>query len=116
MKTMKNITICCLLSICLIGCGQSKADKFLLIENGFGYGGHSEGFPDKKTWAGLQYQNPNGQRTTVWAYLSMASPVIQITNNLAVFVGGVYDDGMKRFSDRLIAFETPAGPPMDVTE
>jgi hypothetical protein len=114
---MKTRIILSAIAILLIaGCDKSKADKFLLIENGFGYGGHSQGFPDRKTWAGLQYQDPTGKRTDVWGYLSMASPVVQITNNLAVLVGGVYDDGMKRFNDRLIAFEAPAGPPMDITD
>ena len=87
-----------------------------MIENGFGYAGHSQGFPDRQAWAGLQYQDPTGKRTEVWAYLSMASPNVQITNTLAVIVGGVYDEGMQRFSDRLIAFEAPSGPPMDITE
>lgn len=112
MKTLITLFGLCYLLL-LVGCERSK---FLMIENGFGYGGHSQGFPDRKTWAGLQYQDPTGKRTDVWAYLGTASPVVQITNTLAVMVGGVYDEGKQRFSDRLIAFEAPAGPPMDITE
>lgn len=97
----------------LVGCSKSY---FLPIENGFGYGGHSEGFPDRKTWAGLQYRDSTGKTTDVWGYLSNTSPVVQITNNLAVFVGGVYDDGRDRFSERLMVFEAPNGPPMDITD
>ena len=45
---------------------------------------------------------------------------VQITNNVAVLVGGIAhrypEDGVERLSDRLIAFEAPAGPPMDITE
>jgi len=114
---MKTKTILYLLAITLLaGCGVGKSDKSLPIENGFYYGGHSEGFPDRTSWAGLQYQDPTGKRTDVWGYLTLANPCVQITNNLAVMVGGVYDDGMKRFSARLIAFEAPTGPPMDITE
>jgi hypothetical protein len=111
-----RLMLCSCAILLFAGCDKSNADKFLMIENGFGYGGHSQGFPDRKTWAGLQYQDPTGKRTDVWAYLSMASPAVQITNNLAMLVGGVYDDGMKRFNDRLIVFEAPAGPPMDITD
>jgi len=44
---------------------------------------------------------------------------IQITNGLALLVGGVadvYDDGRERLRQRLIAFKAPSGPPLDVTD
>jgi hypothetical protein len=44
---------------------------------------------------------------------------VQITNNVAVLVGGkaeIYEDGRERLRDRLIAFEAPAGPPLDITD
>lgn len=100
----------------IAGCDMGKSDKSLPIENGFYYVGHSRGFPDRNSWIDLEYQNSTNKMTVVWACLAMANPVIQITNKLAVFVGGVYDDGMKRFGDRLIAFEAPVGPPIDITE
>lgn len=107
-----------------LSCDQEQhagtpSDKFLPIENGFGYGGHSRGFTDRKMWAGLQYRESNGKMTVVWPYLGMASPAVQITNNLAVLVGGVakrYDDGVERLTERLIEFEAPVGPPVDVTD
>ena len=42
-----------------------------------------------------------------------------ITNNTAVLIGGraeVYDDGKERIAKRLIAFEAPKGPSVDITE
>src|SRR5882757_1533743 len=111
MKSKKIVT-----SLVLLVLTSCDNDRFSMIENGYGYAGHSQGIVDRKTWAGLQYRDTNGNRTDVWAYLSMASPVVQITNTLAVFVGGVYDDRIQRFSDRLIAFDAPAGPRMDITE
>ncbi|MGZ4972863.1 MAG: hypothetical protein ACXWDN_08890 [Limisphaerales bacterium] len=109
-----RIILCC--SVLTAGCGGGKSAQFLPIENGFGYVGHSQGFTDRKSWAGLQYRDALGKTINVWGYLSMASPVIQITNNRAVFVGGVYDAGTNRFNDRLIAFDAPNGPPTDITE
>lgn len=106
---------CGLIAICLVGCDKGKSDKFVTIENGFGYGGHSEGFPDKKSWAGLQYRDQSGKTINVWGYLSMASPAVQITNNLAIILGGVYDDKNNVFHDRLLAYEAPNGPPIDLT-
>jgi hypothetical protein len=38
---------------------------------------------------------------------------------MAVLVGGraeLYDDGVERLRERLIAFEAPAGPPVDITD
>ena len=109
-----NHLIClCILAIFGSGCEQKHN---LPIENGYEYAGHTEGLIDKKMWAGLQYRGSDGKVIGVWGYLILADPDIQITNNLAVFVGGVYDNGMQRFTDRLIAFEAPAGPPIDITE
>jgi hypothetical protein len=114
----------CSILLTIVGCNEQQnaeasSDKFLPIENGFGYGGHSHGFTDRKMWAGLQYRDANGQMTVVWPYLGTASPVVQITNNVAVFVGGITaldQDGVERLTQRLIGFEAPAGPPVDITD
>ena len=118
MKT--RIILSGLVAVLFVGCATDGPDKFMLIENGFGYGSHVRKFAaDSVSWSGLQYQNTNGTRTDVWPYLSLASPAVQITNNLTVLVGGkaeLYDDGKERLRDRLIAFEAPIGPPLDITD
>jgi hypothetical protein len=70
-------------------------------------------------WAGLQYRDSTGKMKVVWPFLTMASPAVQITNNVAVLVGGMaelYEDGVERLRERIIAFEAPAGPPLDITD
>ncbi len=107
-----------------VGCNNQSdpaetSDKFVPIENGFGYGGHSQGFPDRKMWAGLQYQNSTGKMIVVWPYLGNASPAVQITNHLAIMVGGIaeiYEDGVERLRQRLIGFQAPNGTPVDLTD
>jgi hypothetical protein len=56
----------------------------------------------------------------VWPHLELIdgdNPAI--TNNVAVLVGGkaeLYEDGVERLEQRIIAFEAPVGPPLDITE
>lgn len=118
MKT--QIILSALVTTLFVGCVSGGSDKFMLIENGFGYGSHVRKFAaDRVSWSGLQYQNSNGTRTDVWPYLSLASPAVQITNNLAVLIGGkaeLYDDCRERLRDRLMAFEAPDGAPVDITD
>jgi hypothetical protein len=107
----------------LVGCGKigaGKGNDFEPLENGFGYVTHVSGFTDRSLSEGLWYQDSTGKRTRVWPYLQMIwGDNIQITNTIAVLVGGkaeIYNDGVERLRDRLMAFEAPAGPPMDITE
>jgi hypothetical protein len=114
---MKTRFILAAFAIILIaGCGND----FTPLENGFGYVTHVSGFTDRKLTAGLWYQDSTGKRTRVWPYLQMIwGDNIQITNGIAVLVGGkaeIYDDGIERLRDRLMAFEAPVGPPMDITD
>lgn len=102
-------------TVLITGCQGSKP-TFVPIENGFGYAGHSEGLIDRNSWAALQFRDASGKTKGVWGYISMASPAVQITNNRAVFIGGVFDAGKNRFNERLIAFDAPNGPPMDITD
>ena len=107
----------------LVGCGKTEEgnDKgFMPLESGFGYVTHVKGYTDRKLSVGLWYQDSSGKRTKVWPYLQMVwGDNIQITNNVAVMVGGVasiYEDGRERLSDRLIAFRGSSGPPLDITD
>ncbi len=107
--------------LAIAGCGRSHTDDFTPIGNGFGYVTHVSGFTDRSLSEGLCYQDSTGKRTRIWPYLQMVwGDNIQVTNNIAVLVGGVShvyaEDGVERLSDRLIAFEAPAGPPMDITD
>jgi hypothetical protein len=105
----------------LAGCKIDHTNNFTPIENGNGYGyvTHVRGFTDRSLSAGLLYQDANGKRTRVWPYLELIDNNPVITNNLAVLVGGkaeIYDDGVERWRQRLIAFEAPLGLPLDITD
>jgi hypothetical protein len=117
---MKTTILLCVLATGLgVSCGK-KSDNFTSIGNGFGYVTHVSGFTDRSLSEGLWYQDSTGKRNRVWPYLQMVwGDNIQITNNIAILVGGVastYKDGQERLSDRLIAYEAPTGPPMDITD
>jgi hypothetical protein len=124
MKT--KIIFCGLAVLLLVGCSKAAGTKekdFTPIENGsgFGYVTHVSGFTDRSLSEGLLFQDSKGNRTRVWPYLQMIwGDNIQVTNNFAFFVGGIAhvykEDGVERLSDRLMAFEAPAGPPMDITD
>jgi hypothetical protein len=120
---MNTRTFLCLFATSLIvGCVGEKTSKFTPIENGsgFGYVTHVSGFTDRSLSAGLWYQDSNNKRTVVWPHLELIksdNPVI--TNNIALLVGGkaeLYKDGNERLRERLIAFEAPTGPPLDITD
>jgi hypothetical protein len=120
---MNTRTFLCLFATSLIvGCVGEKTSKFTPIENGsgFGYVTHVSGFTDRSLSADLWYQDSNGKRTVVWPHLELIkgyNPVIN--NNVALLVGGkaeLYKDGNERLRERLIAFEAPAGPPLDITD
>jgi hypothetical protein len=119
---MKTRTIFYLLIVPLfVGCTIEHTSDFTPIEkgNGFGYVTHVRGFTDRSLSAGLLYQDANGKRIQVWPHLELIGNNPVITNNLAVLVGGkaeIYDDGVERWRERLIAFEAPAGPPLDITD
>lgn len=110
------------IALLLVGCnkaGPRKDTNFTPLENGFGFGQHSkESYPGHRAiWADLQYQNTNGTPIIVWPYIEVEW--IQISNNIAVLLGEkakLYGDGRERLTRRLIAFEAPAGPPMDITD
>src|SRR5882762_969205 len=83
-------------------CGK-KSNDFTPIGNGFGYVTHVSGFTDRSLSEGLWYQDSTGKRTRVWPYLQMVwGDNIQITNNIAVLVGGIAhtykEDGVERLS------------------
>jgi hypothetical protein len=112
-----------MLAACLmVGCEPEKTSDFKPIENGsgFGYITRVRGVVDRKLQAGLVYKDTNGTKVIVWSYLQMLwGDNIQVTNNMAVFVGGrseLYDDGVERFRERLMAFEAPAAPAVDITD
>jgi len=111
-----------LTSVVLVGCskaGPGKDKDFVPLENGFGYGFHSKGsYPMHRVgWADLQYENTNGTRIVVWPYIEVEW--VQISNNIVVLLGNkakLYGDGRERLTTRLISFEAPVGPAMDVTD
>lgn len=115
------VSVC--VALLLAGCNKTNRpneNDFTPLENGFGYVTHVSGFTDRSLSEGLWFQDSTGKRTRVWPYLQMLwGNNIQITNNIAVLVGGIasrYTDGRERLSDRLMAFEAPIGPPMDITD
>ncbi len=120
MKT--RIILCGFIASLFAGCAVEHTSDFTPIENGsgFGYVTHVRGFTDRSLSTGLLYQDSSGKRTMVWPHLELINgdnPAI--TNNIAVLVGGnaeLYDDGRERLRDRLIAFEAPTGPPLDITD
>jgi hypothetical protein len=121
MKT--RLILAVFVTISIAGCGRENAktaSDFTPLENGFGYVTHVSGFTDRSMTEGLWYQDSTGKQTCVWPYLQMIwGDNIQITNDIAVLVGGIaskYKDGRERLSDRLIAFEAPSGPPLDITD
>lgn len=104
------------------GCEPEKTSDFTPIENGsgFGYVTRVRGIVHKNVSSGLFYQGAEGKRTRVWPHLELVwGDNIQVTNNLAVFIGGraeLYRDGVERLRQRLMAFEAPVGPPVDITD
>jgi hypothetical protein len=119
-----QIILCALTtSVLFSGYASESTNNFIPLENGFGYGQHSyESYPmHTAIWSGLQYQDSTGKKTDVWPYISAIwGPAVQITNNIVVLVGGkaeIYEiDGRERLRDRLIAFQAPSGPPLDITD
>lgn len=118
-----NIILLLLIAVPIVlsGCDNPPEKKydFQPLENGFGFEGHSkETYPmHEAAWAGLVYKQSNNVSVAVWPYVMQVSE-IQITNNIAVLVGGVSEiksDGHEGLTQRLIAFEAPAGPTMDIT-
>jgi len=117
-----RIILCVLATSLIVGCEPEKTSDFKPIENGsgFGYITRVRGIIHKSLSVGLFYQDADGKRTRVWRNLCLVwGDNIQVTNNIAVFVGGkaeLYQDGVERFRERLIAYEAPAGPPVDITD
>lgn len=117
-----RIILCALAISLMVGCEPEKTSDFKPIENGsgFGYVTHVRGIVHRKLSVGLLYQDANGKRTMVWPHLQMVwGDNIQVTNNMAVFIGGraeLYQDGVERLRERLMAFKAPAGPPVDITD
>jgi hypothetical protein len=109
-------------AIICVGCVAETTGDFKPIEhgNGFGYVTHVRGVMDPSLSASLWYQDAKGKRTAVWSHIELIqgdNP--SINNNVALLVGGrgeVYDDGVERLTERLIAFEAPVGPAMDITD
>lgn len=107
---------------CSVGAFHKNSQNFNPLENGFGYGQHSEKSSPAHSAVrtDLQYQDANGEEIVVWPHLLIIwGNNIVISNNLAVLVGGkaeLYSDGEERLTKRLIAFEAPSGPPLDITD
>lgn len=122
MSLKSNIHIVAILALISTGCGRSNSfqNDFEPLKNHFGILSHVEStYPmHKAVSASLVYQNPNGSTVVIWPYIDAVAK-IQITSNYVVLVGGkadAYKDGHERLSQRLIAFEAPSGPPMDITD
>ena len=116
---IRNYILSGITLLLIAGCNRESKDEFRPIGNGFGYDVRAKGWIHRRVAAGLQYRDSAGKMAVVWPYLSSASPAVQIANNLAVLIGGKaerYDDGVERLTERLIAFESPTGPPMDITD
>jgi len=118
MKT--RIILCGLVAGLFVGCASKWTSKFTPIQDGFGYITHVKGVVDQSLSASFCYQDTNGTTTVIWPSLSIINgdnPII--ANKIAFLVGGkaaLYPDGNERLTARLIAFEGPAGPPMDITD
>jgi len=121
MKNIKAKAISCVIIVCLItGCEREETGGFTPMENGFGFAQHS-----KKTspmhraiWADFEYRDTNGIATVVWPYIHSVES-IQISSNTVVLLGRKakpFGDGIERLTTRLVAFEAPTGPPMDITD
>jgi hypothetical protein len=120
----KNFIYCHFIPLLLtIGCGSSVSKNesdYIPLENGFGCLLQSkEIYPmHKAAMAGLVYSNTNGNKFAVWSCIDGVFEV-QITNNIAVFVGGKTEESIsanQKMGQRLIAFEAPYGPPLDITD
>ncbi|HXF10261.1 MAG TPA: hypothetical protein VN625_05710 [Desulfuromonadaceae bacterium] len=113
--------LCVFVAGCSAGPSNGRLENFKPIEGGFGYGQHSE-----KTYpmhsalrVDLQYRDQSGKTMVVWPYLELIQGNPAITNNVALLVGGkaeLYDDGVERLRERLIGFDGPSGPPLDITD
>jgi hypothetical protein len=103
-----------------LACSPAEQDTFTPIENGFGYARHVKGFTDRSLSTDLRYKKSSGEIIIVWPHLAILwGNNVVVKSNTAVLVGGmaeVYPDGAERFSQRLIAFEAPAGPALDITD
>jgi hypothetical protein len=120
---MKSLTICLVLAANLVGCAAEKTNNnFKPIEGGFGYGQHSEKtYPmHSAVWTDLRYEDSSGNSVVVWPHLLIIwGNNIVISNKIAVLVGGkaeLYKDGIERLRERLMAFEGPTGPLLDITD
>jgi hypothetical protein len=117
-----KIILCEVIALLLVGCSkanETKVNNFTPIENGFGYEQHSqETYPmHRAIWTSLSYQDSTGKITQVWPNLMIIwGNNIVITNKTAFLVGGKADLLSDRIEKRLIAFEAPNGPPLDITD
>jgi hypothetical protein len=115
-----RIFLCGLVTSLFVGCASETTSDFNPVEGGFGYVTHVSGFTDRSLSAAFCYRDSNGKVAVIWPSLSLINgdnPVI--TNNTTFLVGGkaeVYIDGIERLTKRLIVFEGPVGPPMDITD
>lgn len=104
--------------------GQPKKaeDGATPLENGFEIASYSApNYPGHHaTGSNLFYKDPVGKRTRIWPYLLIIwGNNTVIRSNMIVAVAGkadTYGDGQERLTKRLIGFEAPAGPPMDITD
>jgi hypothetical protein len=120
----KDALVVSLILVTLVssGCSPSGGRRdggFVPIANGFGFGQHSKGtYPGHRAiWADFEYCDTNGVRTTVWPSLNSVDSV-QVNNGLVVFLGDksyTYRNGTQGQVPRVIAFEAPSGPPMDIS-
>ena len=123
MKTtiMLSGFVFCVLVSCSGGPSKKDSVNFKPIEGGFGYGQHSgKTYPmHSAIWADFRYRNTNGEQVVVWPYLELIRGNPAISNNIALFAGGkaeLYDDGVERLRERLMVFEGPSGPSLDITD
>jgi hypothetical protein len=116
----RQCLICAILGALLVGCVADKHPDFTPLQNGFGSVARPKGYPDSSLTEGLSYRDADGKTALVWPYLQPAfGDNVQITSNLAVLVGGIASiepDGQERLCDRLLAFEAPGGPPLEITD
>jgi hypothetical protein len=113
--------------LCLSGCGlmrEDGPDTFTPLTNGFGYVTHVHGRTDPSLTQGLWYQDTTGNKKWVWPYLKTVwggkwGDNLQVSNDLIVLIGEITvadSDGEEDAGDRLIAFQAPSGPPVDISE
>jgi hypothetical protein len=119
MKITMVIVICLPLVLICPSCQTQPTTKSISVGGGFIVQGHSYGSSEKGAWTGLRYQN-QGKEKVVWPYLGPAwGAAFQLNQNTAVLIGGIaapYADGRERLTERLLAFEAPNGPTVDITD